>query len=1413
MRTFSRVLRGALTLSMLTTLAVPLTSAPAQAVAPTGVTTLVSPPAGETVGGNPTFSWTAVPGAAKYRVQVSRSEVFTSTVYSVDTANVHATPPTALPVGQLYWRVAPTDGSSGVGTFVSSTFTRVWSEAPALTAPADMASLTYPNDPLLFTWDALVGAKTYNIEIDDDPLFTDPIVGVKTSTNNTSYTLANPQTNGSTFYWHVQGVADGVVSPWSDTRTYSVQWPSKPVLISPSNTTITDVVFQWSPVAGAGSYDIEVSPNPDFANNITIQENVTGTRFSPKATILNGSYFWRVRANDTKSPPNLGDWSSQIEVTPGDFLPAQFTRAWNDRPTLLGPLDGDMAVDVPTLTWTPVPHASHYEIWLGSDANFTPNTYTVCYTNQTSFTPYSWIPVTGQAAPFVPGGPCGIDEDTIRVGAATHWKVRGIDAYALTGGTPVLGLFSDPASFQLVHPEAVTVVAPADLETTSRPVLTWEPVTGVSRYRVTVVNNATGTNIGGSPFTTYSTTLTPNGLASGATYTWYVQTYDDSGRSGLSPHPSNHRRFTYQAATPVLTAPSLVAPVLGAADVLMPSMQWEPVIGAKTYKVYVGRAGSGSTALEGTTTSTAFTDMDATKNVGTYEWFVDAYNENGAYLSSSTVETFEVTAIDLATPTSPVKCFLDSCTASSETPKLTWDPVPHAGGYLVYVANDASFTNMVRTYRTQYPTLTVRESYPDSVAGQAYYWFVRPCRSASASAGCGPFDNDTYPGAGAFRKRSLGVTLLSPANESTVPASGTQPADITFSWQEFAQTNAANVPPSGQGAKRYRVQVWDVADLAKPTIDDQYVDQTTYTPWEKTYPEGTLYWRVSAIDGSNQQLTYSPVWSVKKSTPPLSTLSPEPDSTQAGTPYFQWTAQPGTSRYEIEVYRNGDTLFSSVNKEQLSGTQTKLTAYTPTTSLKQGVYAWRVRRVDNGNRPGPWTSGGTFTLSQSTPTLVSPADETVITSMDVVFTWTGVPKAAQYRYEVSTTSSFTTLTESANTVMTSWAPVAKYNDGVYYWRVKVLDAAGNALATSPVRTFRKDSLSPTVTAKAPTTNAPITGGSFTVNFSEPVKGLSTSTFTMKVYGTTTPVPGTVTPGATTMSSTASFKPSATLIPGETYTLSLSNGVVDANGNPLTPFSWNVRTALVVDGNAPAVQYYWDRDTYASASGGGYLASRTAGAKLTWTFTGTSYSIIGRRAPDGGYADVYVDGLKQGTASFHSASHLWKQTVFSKSGLSNASHRLELRVMGTKPASSSSTWVYPDAFRYGASQVEETHPSVVQAFRTVGHTGAYGRSYELNVHMAPGDNGTQPYVLLRFRGTGIQWKGFRSTSGGIANVYLDGAARGSVDQYATTASTAGTTVWSVGGLANTQHTIKIVLTGGKRAASTGYNVTVDSFTVI
>ena len=127
------------------------------------------------------------------------------------------------------------------------------------------------------------------------------------------------------------------------------------MLTSPANATtpaVTDVNFAWNPVLGAKSYQLQVSPSADFAGTLTIPTTVVkGTRYSPPATLNNGSYFWRVRASDAASPANFGGWSVQ----------SQFTRDWSDRPTLLTAWNPGTPGVIPhvsgplTFSWTPDP--------------------------------------------------------------------------------------------------------------------------------------------------------------------------------------------------------------------------------------------------------------------------------------------------------------------------------------------------------------------------------------------------------------------------------------------------------------------------------------------------------------------------------------------------------------------------------------------------------------------------------------------------------------------------------------------------------------------------------------------------------------------------------------------------------------------------------------------------------------------------------------------------------------------------------------------------------------------------------------------------------------------------------------------------------------------------------------------------
>ena len=386
----------------------------------------------------------------------------------------------------------------------------------------------------------------------------------------------------------------------------------------------------------------------------------------------------------------------------------------------------------------------------------------------------------------------------------------------------------------------------------------------------------------------------------------------------------------------------------------------DPYTGAEYYEVWYSVEGSGvEHPLSGTSELpyAGFTYAGDPLTPGDYTWRVKAFDgDSGAPIATSASRGFTVTTIGTATYAGPCSSALTPCTVK-DTPTLQWDPMPGAGLYEVSVAQDASFTNIVKQYRTQYTSLTPRESLLDNQAGNAYYWFVRPCIT---EARCGKFDATVFDEAFAFRKVSKAIELGSPADGATMQDL------VTFEWTDFLETNLADADAPTQEARQYRIQVSTVADFAT-LLDDKTVDQTTYTPYDRTYPEGTLYWRVQAIDGSGNALTRSAVQTVVKSSPKISLQNPAADvELIGGLPYFSWTPQDYAARYALEIYENGDLAFSPANRVITQAT--KMSAWAPTQSLDAGVYAWRIRRLDADDKPGPWSNGRKFTLSKADTT-------------------------------------------------------------------------------------------------------------------------------------------------------------------------------------------------------------------------------------------------------------------------------------------------------------------------------------------------------------------------------------------------------------------------------------------------------------
>ena len=585
------------------------------------------------------------------------------------------------------------------------------------------------------------------------------------------------------------------------------------------------------------------------------------------------------------------------------------------------------------------PRADHYEIWVGTDVNFSDGTYSTCKTNRTTFTYY--VRESGGGEP----GSCGSTNLASQPGIVYHWRVRGIDA-----PTGVESPWSDTWEFiaRATEDDIPDRLAPTEGASVQRPTLRWEPLPNIERYKVTV-EGTKNTSV-----TTYGTSWTPTSTMPAGPYTWRVETLDHQGRPGVIGDEGS-----FALTAPTLTgSPDPLTPADGSHTVRMPSMTWEAVTGATYYEVWYSISGSGvDFKLSGSTKlrNTGFTYSGVPLAPDTYDWYVVARDAANEEVATGPARSFTIDPLDETSYVGPCSTALTACTVD-DMPTLEWETVDDAGSYLVYVAQDAGFTNVVRRYRTQYTTLTPRESLLDNQAGKSYYWFVRPCIGSR----CGRYDDTVWDGAFAFHKESNPVALTSPANGANVANL------ITFSWVDYLTTNLADPDEPTQEARQYRIQVSTAPDFAT-ILDDATVDQTTYTPSSKTYPEGTLYWRVQAVDGSGNLLTRSAVRSIAKdSTRPTLLLPEAGDTLVARQPYFQWTSLAFAARYDLEIYRNGDLLFSPANR--VVSAQTRLTSWAWTSALDVGTYAWRVRRVDADGRAGPWSQGRRFTLVRGNTT-------------------------------------------------------------------------------------------------------------------------------------------------------------------------------------------------------------------------------------------------------------------------------------------------------------------------------------------------------------------------------------------------------------------------------------------------------------
>jgi hypothetical protein len=714
-------------------------------------------------------------------------------------------------------------------------------------------------------------------------------------------------------------------------------------------------------------------------------------------------------------------------------------------PALTAPAQNAAFQSLPTFQWAPVRGARLYQFQLAADPRFG------AIVSHGTFETHNTAASVDLA---VPNG-------------TYYWRVRGITVTDSAGPWSRVRRLAKAWTGipQLYGPNLTTVNWP------SQPlVFSWSRVPYASKYLLVVATDSALANqvIGSAtlPILTQGTVYTPSSPLTPGTYFWAVTPLDGEGHKGRrSPIGS----FTYAWPTATTTSLSDLNPDPRVFD---PRFSWAPVPGAARYEVEVNAAAGfppGSKwCCSSTTLGTSMEPLQVLAN-NSYYWRVRALDVRGNagvwnYGGSFQKDFDSVQSI----PSIQNLQVIDPKTyqpklgspPSTDTPLVTWSPVPGASSYQVQLtpfqalgcdwslvaghpALQAFTATTAWTPLGDYLTHRIGPPAwpnPQGVAGavlapgQAYCLRVLARSDNDAQLGQvvstwtqlgGPNAPAFYyappplPGSG-----SLGLTMPA-GNYHPLPymTAGVVPRTPFFTWDRVSGAQGYFVVISRDQSF---TQIADVGYTNVPAYAPQIANASPLAD------ETTLYYWVvmptANTDGTGEFSSWnqdSPQRFNKSSARP-SLLAPGSGAVVSTQPTFQWSAAESARTYTLQV--SSDASFSPL----LDNVTTDATAYTSNTTYPANTQLyWRVRANDWIGQGLNWSATGLFvrTLPIPVPSQSNPTTGELIP----VLNWSPVQGATGYDIHVDwvdgTTSNFT-LSAPAFTAV-RWTGV-----GVWRWQVR-----------------------------------------------------------------------------------------------------------------------------------------------------------------------------------------------------------------------------------------------------------------------------------------------------------------------------------------------------------------------------------------
>ena len=448
----------------------------------------------------------------------------------------------------------------------------------------------------------------------------------------------------------------------------------------------------------------------------------------------------------------------------------------------------------------------------------------------------------------------------------------------------------------------------------------------------------------------------------------------------------------YKASSTGLPAPT----VTGGNDAQgRPTLKWNAVSGAAKYEVYRARSKNGDYIKYSTVTGTSYTNTSYIENGNTYYYKVRALDANGTAGAWSSVVsvTYKQT---LPAPT------VTGGNDAQGRPTLTWKVVTGAAKYEVYRARskDGDYIKYSTVTGTSYTNTSYIES------GSTYYYKVRALDANGTAGAWSSIVSVTY-------KQTLSAPTVTGGNDSQ--------GRPTLKW------NAVT------GAAKY--EVYRARSRSGEYIKYSTVTGTSYTNTSYIENGNTYYYKVRALKSDGTAGAWSSIVAVTyKQT--LSAPAVTGGNDAQGRPTLTWKAVTGAAKYEVYRARSKDG-------DYIKYSTTTGTSYTNISYIENGnTYYYKVRALKSDGTAGAWSSVVSVTYKQtlSAPTVTGGNDAQGRPTL----TWKAVSGAAKYEV-YRARSKDGTYTKYSTTTGTAYTNSSYLTSGAtYYYKVRALDANGNA---------------------------------------------------------------------------------------------------------------------------------------------------------------------------------------------------------------------------------------------------------------------------------------------------------------------------------------------------------------------------------